>query len=847
MLPHFSLNPNSKSMVKRTSRKGVLAVVFLCLVTYVFAFAGAAEAVTLTINNPGDGFGSVEIWVNGAMRDFHSFFPSDSYPIAGLNPGDLVVMQNEAPQPLSVFSGYSENNFTMPAVNKTVDARFDLAYQLTVKITETVGSGGSHRVDVNWGTGSASCTAASCNYDIPQGATVTLIPHADGPGDFQFDGWVGDVPAANMWDVPYVFTITGNFTAEAQFSWTGQKKITIDADGTCSGAVHVGTNPPGRGEAYVTSFPTTLSYWNMTVVYLTAYPDVGCVFVQWTGDGTDTADVPPKRQVTVSGMGGQTVTATFDKINYNLTTSQVGGGTVTPSTTYVYDQGLAVSATPDPGWQFVNWTGDTGNIVDPNASSTNLKSPLYTDTSITANFSVVDYQITASAGPNGSIAPSGVISPVNVQSPDQVFTITADPNYAIADVLVNGASVGAVASYTFATGSITSNQTIDASFAPIDYQITATAGAGGSIAPSGVISPVNVESPDQVFTITPDAGYDIADVLVNGASVGAVPSYTFAAGSITSNQTINASFAPIDYQITATAGAGGSIAPSGVISPVNVESPDQFFTITPDAGYDIADVLVNGASVGAVASYTFVTGSITSDQTIDASFVVVDYQITATAGVGGSIAPSGVISPVNVESPDQVFTITPAMGYEITDVLVNGASVGVVASYTFTTGSVTSDQTIDASFAKINYTLTISVATGSGTVAPPSGTTYVFDDGLAISATPDPGWEFVDWSGESAKLDDPTSANTNIINPMDADTNVAANFQKIVYTLTISVGTGNGTVAPVSGTNYVYDDGLPVSATPDPGWEFVNPAPICSTRLLQTQPLKPIFKRSFIL
>src|SRR5207237_636820 len=106
------------------------------------------------------------------------------------------------------------------------------------------------------------------------------------------------------------------------------------------------------------------------------------------------------------------------------------------------------------------------------------------------------------------------------------------------------------------------------------------------------------------------------DVLVDGSSVGAVGTYTFS--NVTANHTIAASFTVAVETITATAGTGGDISPSGAVS-VNCGS-NQTFTITPDGCHHINDVLVDGVSVGAVASYTF--NSVTANHTIEAKFAV---------------------------------------------------------------------------------------------------------------------------------------------------------------------------------------------------------------------------------
>ena len=71
------------------------------------------------------------------------------------------------------------------------------------------------------------------------------------------------------------------------------------------------------------------------------------------------------------------------------------------------------------------------------------------------------------------------------------------------------------------------------------------------------------------------------------------------------------------YTIKATAGTNGSISPSGWTSVR--DGWDQTFTITPDKGYAVAKVLVDGKSVGSVKSYTF--KNVTKDHTIEAIFM----------------------------------------------------------------------------------------------------------------------------------------------------------------------------------------------------------------------------------
>ena len=148
------------------------------------------------------------------------------------------------------------------------------------------------------------------------------------------------------------------------------------------------------------------------------------------------------------------------------------------------------------------------------------------------------------------------------------------------------------------------------------YTITSSAGTGGSISPAGSVI-VNAGA-KQTFNITPNSGYAISGVTVDGGSVGAVASYTF--NSVAANHTIAATFtgSGTTYTITASAGTGGSISPAGAVT-VN-SGASQTFNITPNSGYAVSGVTVDGSGVGAVTSYTF--NNVTANHTIAATFAV---------------------------------------------------------------------------------------------------------------------------------------------------------------------------------------------------------------------------------
>jgi hypothetical protein len=315
------------------------------------------------------------------------------------------------------------------------------------------------------------------------------------------------------------------------------------------------------------------------------------------------------------------------------------------------------------------------------------------DTTLDATFKPKPHQylLTPVAGNNGKISPE---QPVVVQAGgSQTFTITPGSGFIIADVRVDGKSVGAKNSYTFSN--VQHDSTITATFTRgHTYTITPSAGPHGTISPS---KPVTVPSGgSQTFTMTPDAGYAVADVLVDGKSVGAVSSYTFSNVNRISRITVTFK-RQITYTITPSAGPHGTISPS---KPVTVPSGgSQTFTITSDPGYVIADVLVDGKSVGAVNSYTFT--NVKKNCAIRATLKQeVTYTITPSAGPHGSISPSTPVRVVSGGSQDFYMSpegrYNPEGGYIVEDVLVDGKSVGPYYAWIFE--NVQADHTISVTF-----------------------------------------------------------------------------------------------------------------------------------------------------
>jgi hypothetical protein len=126
---------------------------------------------------------------------------------------------------------------------------------------------------------------------------------------------------------------------------------------------------------------------------------------------------------------------------------------------------------------------------------------------------------------------------------------------------------------------------------------------------------------------------------------------------------------------------------------LNFWAPDSSWAAAYDAG------LQPTANPAANQSYRY------DVDYVKVSTLDVTHSITASAGTGGSITPAGTVAVADGGS--QAFVIAPSSGYAIADVQVDGVSVGVVSSYTFT--AVHAAHTINAVFSVVTSSDVVTV------------------------------------------------------------------------------------------------------------------------------------------
>jgi hypothetical protein len=227
----------------------------------------------------------------------------------------------------------------------------------------------------------------------------------------------------------------GNFTGTNTMLDTNivgtNLKLRIEASVSASDEYYFMDNLRVDYEAALSTFTLTISatngsivlnppggiYTTGTVVTVTANPNAGFAFNDWSGDLTGS-----NNSTTITMNGNKSVTANFVAVpTFTMATSTSNGAIILNPPGGVYNAGTVVTVTANPnvGYAFGSWSGDLSGSVNPTNITMNMNK------SVTANFvPVPTYTLTTSAT-NGSIT---LNSPGGIYNSGTVVTVTAIPN-----------------------------------------------------------------------------------------------------------------------------------------------------------------------------------------------------------------------------------------------------------------------------------------------------------------------------------------------------------------------------------------------------------------------------------
>ena len=346
---------------------------------------------------------------------------------------------------------------------------------------------------------------------------------------------------------------------------------------------------------------------------------------------------------TLGSNGLKSVTLNLGDGSFDTNASQTGGvvdsiNIVCAGNTFIApsDEGLT-SPTSDADTEFY-WIGSDNNSYNVGDSVPN------TVTSLTAQWEDVVTTYTISGTIKSSDTNSGIPATVQLKKDgsnvDNAVTANANGEYTISDIPDGTYS-------------------IEVSYAGYD---------SGTIS-SVVVSGSNVTGKDLTLTKTV-IFKPVTDISMTNATSVQVNTDLLLAGTVTPN---NATNKTIVWSVKNANGTGATIT-------------DSTFSATNAGTATIKATIINGLTTSSNYTKEF---EITVTQ-----LPILTHFITATAGIGGSITPSGSVVVNNGAS--QTFTITPNSNYSITDVKVDNVSKGKITTYTF--NNVTETHTISATF-----------------------------------------------------------------------------------------------------------------------------------------------------
>ena len=216
---------------------------------------------------------------------------------------------------------------------------------------------------------------------------------------------------------------------------------------------------------------------------------------------------------------------------------------------------------------------------------------------------------------------------------DHGVAVLAAPSASLCSAGVAGSVTSAAAAFTWSCAGTGGGSTAACS-APRQYNVTPTAGAGGSISP-GSAQAVTYNASTS-FTVTPSSGYGISTVSGCG---GSLAGNTYTTGAVTTNCTVSASFSPLPpstYPIHIAASAGGSV----VCSPNPVpHGSNATCTATASSGYRFTGW---GGSCSGSASPCTLT-NVTAPTNVSAQFAPASAQAIPTLGEWAMLLLTGLM------------------------------------------------------------------------------------------------------------------------------------------------------------------------------------------------------------
>lgn len=377
---------------------------------------------------------------------------------------------------------------------------------------------------------------------------------------------------------------------------------------------------------------------------------------------------------------------------FSLTMSNDGHGSTVPTGTLVVNYGAATSivANPANGYQFANWEVTSGSASIPNPLVANTTASLFLgNTTIKANFVIINYSLTVSNDGHGSTTPTGT-STVNYGVPTQIAATPSSGYQFSGWTVTNGNATIANSASASTTITLTSSDAaVRANFIPATYSLTMSNDGHGSTTPPGTVI-LNYNEATSIIAI-PSSGYQFSSWTVTSGTASIANSASASTTVIltSGNATVRANFSPITYSLVMSNDGHGSTTPTGTVT-VNYGAATSI-TATPSSGYLFSSwTVTSGTATIANPSSASTTVTLTSvNATVQANFSSGIYSLTVSNDGHGSTTPSGSVT-VNSGSATAI-TATAASGYHFSNwTVISGTATITNASSASTTVTLTS-------------------------------------------------------------------------------------------------------------------------------------------------------------